>query len=240
MIKRNERYNKITVLIFSIIELLIWAIVLATKNSVVYYLGVVCCFLASLILLTKEKHACVQSCASLFTVLADLFLILLHAKHRTLAMCFFLCAQILYAVRIFFLAETKKQKNIQLLLRIVGSVVIVVCTFLVIKELTDALAIISVIYYVNLVISLILAFVYFKKQQFVRLMAIGFVLFSLCDITIGFDYLVGLLSLTDGNFIYEVVNFPISIDLVCYLPSQVLLVLSAIPNIKKVFSENKI
>ena len=224
--------KRISLFAFIAVEFALWMLILFADFGgmlmrCISYGSVVLCFAYSLFYLEGKKDSLLQSGALLFTAVADFFLILLGGQHKTLAMCAFLCAQIFYAARIYLLASSEAEKKLQLILRLCTSTLGALLVLLVLREGAEALFVISVVYYVNLILSMCFAFAHCKEGLGVLLLAIGLLCFALCDISIGFDFLVDIFSLEEGNFIYTVVSLPISFVNVFYPPSQTLLCISA-------------
>lgn len=230
MKKTSSFVDKIALVAFCAVQLCIW-ISLLTKSGdgmrYVSYAGVLLCFLYSFSFLHKGKHAKSQCTALLFTCIADFFLILLQGKWKTVAMLSFLCAQICYAYRVFLLAGNKKEKFWHIFLRILLTVAVMIVLFAVLKGKTRALYAISLIYYAQMLISLGFAFRHFKRNTQTKLLAIGLLLFCLCDLSIGFDFLIDIFSLSNGNLIYKLMHLPVSFVNIFYPPSQALLCISA-------------
>ena len=194
----------------------------------IYYGGIVLCLLTALVFLRKELQTVLQAGALAFTCAADLFLILL-GKHRLLAMCFFLTAQMFYAARTLLYAKSKREKLYNVGARAIGSVLISLIAALVLKEETNALIIVSLIYYVNLLVSIVFAYLHFGDN---KLLPIGLTLFALCDVFVGFAELIHIFSLTENHIIYKLTHLPVYLDSVFYHPSQVLLSFSGQDRIK--------
>lgn len=231
--------------VFIAAELAIWIILLGGFSGTHKYFaygGVLLCLLFSSVLasvppyekrLTEapikfmERGRVLQLGAFIFTALADLFLILLEGRNKTLAMVFFLTAQIFYALRVLRFFESKRARRAVVYIRIALSLVGAAAVFAVLGAKTEALFVISVVYYVNLVFSLILSVICHSSTE-AKITAIGLLSFALCDISIGFDFLIDIFSLTEGNFIYDLMHSPIHFVDLFYPPSQTLLAVSVL------------
>ncbi len=217
---------------FFIVQFCLWLIQVfewITPTRYFSYAVIVLCLLYALLLWRNEPHTLLQIGACFFTLHADYFLILLQAQQQTLAMAAFLIAQLFYACRTFLLASSKKEKIFQLLLRTVLSVGIVLAAVAVLQASVNALIILSVVYYVQLLCSLLFAFLHFKEDMHVQFLAIGLLCFALCDLSIGFEFLTDLFHLQAGNLIYELSHAPVSFVSLFYPPSQTLLCVSVYP-----------
>ncbi len=214
---------------FIFIQFTAWMTLIFAQGSWLHYLSygsVVLCFIYAMVCSYTEKDSVFQLGACFFTAIADFFLILLKGEQKTLAMCAFLIAQGFYACRTFLLAEEVREKKLQITLRAVFSVIGGAAVGIVLQEKAEALFVISVVYYVNLILSMVFAFMHFHKSLSAKLLAIGLLCFALCDISIGFDFLIDIFSLSEGNFIYFIAHLPVSFVTIFYPPSQALLCLS--------------
>lgn len=227
----------ISLSVFVAIELFIWIVLMFFPFDgvhIVYYGAIVFCLLYSLTLFSRENHSLLQYGAFFFTVVADYFLILREGEYKTAAMLVFLIAQIIYGVRTMLYASGRREGNINIALRIALSIAGALSVYILLGRAAEPLFALSLAYYVNLLISIVFAYIHFKDSLSAKLLAIGLTLFALCDIAIGFDFLVKIFSLTEGNIIYEITRMKIPLTFVFYIPSQILLTASIFP-----FSQNK-
>ena len=131
-----------------------------------------------------------------------------------------------YFLRIF-INQTKKEKIVHLSIRIPVFLFAVILTAIVLKENTNFLSLISLFYYANLLVNVVFAFIKFKKAP---LLAIGLLLFSLCDVFVGLSRIDGFMHIPDGSLIYQIKNVPLNMAWLFYVPSQTVLALSTIKN----------
>ena len=203
----------ITALFFAA-ELVLYGLILTQGGSVLVWSSfgaIVLCFLYSL----KGKGSRFLKVGLLCTVLADFCLVICSPVQRLLGMAFFLCAQSFYALH---LHRQKKSKPI-LRLRQILIIIIVLVTVLVLRGKTDALAIISVCYYVLLITNMIHAFVAGDW-----LFAVALCLFILCDTVIGLQVAAGAyLPIAEGSGLYRIIFMNFNLAWLFYLPSQVLI-----------------
>lgn len=158
------------------------------------------------------------------TVMADLFLVVWQPQQQLWGMVWFLCAQSLYAVKLQRMKHSKALGIVRIALTGIGALVTVV----VLQEKTDALAVISVCYYANLIMNIVQSMANFRK---VPLLAIGFVLFLLCDTVIGLQVAAGgYLPISEGSLLYRIIFMDFFLSWFFYLPSQVLIALSSLQN----------
>ena len=181
-------------------------------------LACLCCA----VLAERSREYAFTQVALLCTVCADYFLVWTQPIKQLPAMAFFLCAQTAYAAR-FYLLAGKTERRVQLISRAALCAVIVVVTLAVLGENVDALAIVSMLYYAQLFLNVVFAFVKFRSRA---MLAIGFLLFLLCDTVIGLDLIHGYLPIPPDALLYKIIRPGFNLAWVFYLPSQVLLSLS--------------
>lgn len=178
-----------------------------------------------LVSMEKSRDYAFTQIALVCTVCADYFLVWSSPIVQLPAMAFFLVAQLAYACRLYILAE-KRERIAQIISRVVLSSVIVVVTIVVLGEGIDALSVISMLYYANLILNAVFAFCGFRCR---KLLAIGFLLFILCDTVIGLDMINAYLPISEDAYLYKIIRPGFNLAWVFYLPSQVLLSLSMMP-----------
>lgn len=204
---------------FLIVEAILYYFILTTGGwtfTVTAYLSIVLCFLFALQGI-RSKPFMVAGLAC--TVGADFCLVVCDPIQRLWGMVFFLGAQTLYA---FYLHRNQKSRPL-LLIRIFLTVVAALIAILVLKEKLDALALVSVCYYANLIMNMVAAFTQWRRN---KLLPIAFVLFILCDTIIGLQVAsTGYLPIAEGSVLYKLIFSGFNTAWMFYLPSQVLLAL---------------
>lgn len=183
------------------------------------YAAIVLCFLFALLIGRRTNP--LLSTGLAFTVGADFCLVICDPIQRLWGMVFFLAAQTMYALYL----HRKQKNNVLLLIRILLIAIIEVITIVILKDNLDALAVISVCYYANLVMNILAAFFQWKTA---KLLPIAFVLFLLCDTVIGLQVAAGAyLPIPEGSALYNLIFMDFNLSWLFYLPSQVLIALSA-------------
>ena len=161
--------------------------------------------------------------AMTFTVVSDVFLVLLD-DHYELAVGVFFLAQCLHGARILIGSKQKLVPSVLVRVGLSGIalLVLVFCRF------WALLTVLGVLYAVEILLNFVNSGIAIRKEKRFILSFIGFFLFLLCDVTVGL------------NGIGQSLGVPASVrsalsDLtwVFYLPSQVLIVLSALPWLRK-------
>ncbi len=209
-------------LLFLLTELVLYLLILFAGGKIAVYSSfgsIVLCLAYGLLHLPHSSRLLLGGLA--MTVAADFCLVICQPRQQLLGMVFFLAAQIFYAVKL----HTEKPDPRRLFLRLGLTLGAVAICILVLRRNTDTLALISLCYYANLVMNLVVAFCAGKKY---RLLAIGFVLFFLCDTVIGLQEAAkGYLHIAQDTWLYKLLFMDFNLPWVFYLPSQVCIALSS-------------
>ncbi|MBR6782437.1 MAG: hypothetical protein IKM33_04495 [Clostridia bacterium] len=160
------------------------------------------------------------------TVCADFFLVLPPAPNQLPGMLFFSVAQLSYAACLALSERRPRLLRAQLWLRGILSVVALAATVAVLGKRTDAIALVSVFYYANLILNLIFAWTQLPRRS---LMAAGLTLFLCCDTVIGLAFLDGYLPISQAFVVYRIIYPGFDLAWAFYLPSQMLLAVSLLP-----------
>lgn len=224
---KNAKRNLISVCsVFLGIELALGMLVQTTSgalNVAVSFGAIVLACLFSVVLYTKTSEYALTQIALFFTVIADLFLVVL-GSHREIAMVSFSFTQICYFLRIYLAQNSKKERIVHLSVRGAFTIFALILTVVVLKEKTDFLSLVSLFYYANLLMNVIYSYMELKKSI---LFPIGLTLFALCDLFIGFGALDELyMSIEKGTLLYWLSNPGFNLAWLFYVPSQALLSLS--------------
>ena len=183
------------------------------------YCAIVLCFLFALLHLKNKQWFLLGGLVC--TLGADFFLVVCTPIQQLWGMIFFLGAQSLYAAMLHRSHPNRAFLWIRLGLIAVAEVI----TAAILKDKTDALALVSICYYVNLIFNIVLAFVQFRAY---RLFAIGLVFFLLCDTVIGLQVAAGgYLPIAEGSALHSILFAPFNLSWMFYLPSQVLISFSS-------------
>ena len=223
----EKKYKKAFIITFLIIQLVLFFIVQLTNGKawmISAYTVVVLCFLFTFLFFEKSKKYAFTHLALFCTLMADLFLVAIAPVKQLPAMIFFSGTQIFYFLRLYFNSKSKKEKRIHIFIRIIASVLSSMITIIVLKNKTDAVSLISMFYYANLVVNIIFAFVQYKDS---RLLAIGLLLFLCCDTLVGLNALMTqYIKSPNAKEIFGAIFGTLNWAWVFYAPSQVLLSLS--------------
>ena len=165
--------------------------------------------------------------ALVFTALADLYLLVLGKKFE-LGVCFFICAQVLHAVRIFLLSCEKVRVNTPRKSAAVcagGRIIVFAAAVLIIYPFfkNDIIAPLAGGYFCLLLFNFAECFcLSFRDRRFLLLTA-GFLLFIFCDVCVGLFNLSSVTQATLPKALYTAVTYGMWFF---YSPSQTLIALS--------------
>lgn len=219
------------IIMFSLIQLILYLMIFTVGGDIVRYLVIIFSFLFSIIFISRDKNSYFTSGALAFTLMADLFLVMLNPAQQLMGMIFFCGAQFFYAVRVHFFFESKRAKHITLILRVAAIIAVQLVTIIVLGDAYDALSGVSMLYFTNIILNTVYAFVNVKKQP---VYALGMLLFVFCDIFVGLSSAVGTyLLVSESSIIYTIAHPPFDAAWMFYAPSQTLISLSSHPTIYK-------
>jgi hypothetical protein len=225
----KERPSVISAALFSVFEaILLLTIHLSSgkAESITSFLSVLFAAIFALSVSFFTKNGYITVAGLLFTVSADVFLVLAEPQQRLVAMCFFSCVQICYFLRIINEHTSPRVKKIHISVRaslLASAAIITVC---VLGESADALSIVSMIYFTNLLLNIVFSFFNLKKSP---MLPIGLLLFAFCDIIVGFSLLDMYLPISENSFIYKISHTEFNLIWTFYVPSQTLIALSFMP-----------
>lgn len=216
----NNKFNTALTLVFLAVSCVLYYFILTAGGTLLVatsYASIVLCFLFALS--GWQNFWIIGGLAC--TLGADFFLVICDPIQQLWGMVFFLSTQTLYAAML----HRSRPGKLFLLARIALIAAAEVITVVILKDATDALAVISICYYVNLIFNIIMAFIQFKDY---KLFAIGLVFFLLCDTVIGLQVMSsGYLPILAGSLLDKILSVPFNLAWLFYLPSQVLISLSS-------------
>lgn len=214
--------NRALTFLFLLVEAILYWLLLNNGGNVFTvsaYGGIVLCFLY--VLFRVRSGAWRFAAALACTLGADYFLVVMSPQQQLPGMVFFLFAQGLYAWQL----HSTCKKKWPLYLRLALTAVAVAITCIALRENIDALALISLCYYANLIMNLVLSWMQFSRYP---LAAIGFILFLICDTVIGLQVAIsGYLPMEEGSVLNDILYPGFNLSWLFYLPSQVLLALNS-------------
>ncbi len=162
--------------------------------------------------------------AMLFTLGADYHLVVLPEIDRLTGMKFFIGTQICIFLHLILQERSKRAIAAHLITRVSLTVVLVALTFVVLGDGADALAVISLIYYANLLTSMIFAP---RDGKYGWLLCLGLILFALCDANVGLSAINDLYGgFPEGSVFYKLLNSDVDLAWIFYIPSQTIIPLT--------------
>lgn len=214
---------------FLLVELVLYCCILGGFLVVpCEFASVVVAFLFSLIFLNFKRNKYLTQLGLLFTVVADVFLVLIEPRNQAIAMTSFSLTQIFYFFNILQQSNSKAQNRINIILRIIFIIAVEIVALIVLKDNADYVSLIAMFYYTNLILNMVFAFVQFKIN---KLFAVGLLLFLLCDTFVGFQMAFDVyIFISHGSFIYKLFTLPFDFIWFFYVPSQTLIALSCVKN----------
>lgn len=219
----NQILKRIIFICFLITEAILYYFVLTAGGetfTVCAYSGILLCFLFALLCGMKRDPLIVAGLAC--TVGADFCLVVCSPIQQLWGMVFFLGAQTLYAIKL----HLHHKNRTLLLIRIALIAAIEIVAVVILKNKLDALAVVSVCYYVNLFMNIVTAFTQWQKN---KLLPIGLVAFILCDTVIGLQVAAGgYLPIAEGSALHDFLFMDFNLSWFFYLPSQVMIALSTL------------
>ncbi len=214
--------RSIVLSVFLLLESVLYYFILTASGSLLVYtsfFAIVLCFLYALLPPGKPNLWMLAGLAC--TVAADYCLVICQPIQRLWGMVFFLGAQSLYAAKLHLFKPSKALLGVRLGLTAVA----VALVFIVLKNKADPLAVVSLCYYANLIMNIVVAFTQRKNH---KLLPIALVLFLLCDTVIGLQVAAGgYLPIEEGSALHKIIFMRFNLSWFFYLPSQVLISLSS-------------
>lgn len=191
------------------------------------YVGIIICFLASLIPIFSKNSAKSQyfiPFSLFFTLVSDYFLLINTDKNLYIfGVVIFIIVQLSYFIYIETLKKNKTSFLISLIFRIILSSILIIVLSII---RFDLLSIVSACYFVELLMNFITSLSLIKINKFFLIFSIGLLLFIGCDISVGLTNL----DLFEGH----IKNLVSNLMWIFYLPSQVLISFSNYINYKNI------
>ena len=197
--------------------------VFGNSSSYVSYFSVVLACLFVAILAERSASYDLTQIAMIMTVAADYFLVVIPVRQQLLAMIFFSIAQIAYFLRLYLATESPKMRRLHLFMIAFVSIFAIVLTIIVLKDSVDAVSLISMFYFANLITNIVFAFAEVKKHF---IFAVGLLFFACCDVFVGFSFIEDYIEIIPGSFADKLAHPRFNVAWAFYVPSQTLIALS--------------
>ena len=229
MLKKRIIYSVSTAIFLAVETLLGYILQTGSGRTIntAQYISVILAFLFCFLFFEKSFDYLFTQLALFITVIADYFLVWLSPQIKLWGMFFFFFAQLSYAARIYFSEKNAKKRLGQIISRVFLTVAIVIITLIVLKDGADMLSIVSMMYYANLALNLFWSVFDIKKHY---ILAAAFLFFVGCDTLIGISVLKQYFTIPPDSFIYKILYPGFDLAWAFYLPSQMLLAISLLPN----------
>jgi hypothetical protein len=163
--------------------------------------------------------------AMIFTLIADYYLVTVTEDRSLEGVSFFLGTQLFLFLHIIANDKNAKWHRAHIITRIFVMAIMVAASYVILDGEPDTLAIISMIYYGNLLTSILFAH---RSGRGGFILTIGLILFALCDVNVGLSALdmmyVG--GFPEGSLPYMLLNSEFDLIWVFYIPSQTLIPLT--------------
>ncbi len=226
---KNKKALLAAILPFISVEItlgILLQIISGRASEIIEYSAILLACLFCLLFAERSSSYILTQAALICTVCADYFLVYSEEMRQLPAMLFFSVTQICYFLRIYFEDGNANRKKAHLICRAALSAATILLTAAVLGKKTDAVALVSMFYYANLILNAIFACVEFKKNP---IFAIGLLLFILCDTVIGLSMIDAYIPLSPESAIYKIIHPGFNLAWVFYVPSQTLLAISLLP-----------
>ena len=199
--------------------------------------SVVCALGFSLTFVSSASEDISTAVGLLFTVISDLFLVVIEPQYKLVAMIFFSLAQLSYFSRLLTAEGDKKRRRAHLFIRKCVSLGVIILTIIVLKDKADALSLVSMFYYANLALNIVYSVIYSRQSL---LFPIGLTFFILCDTVVGLSVMDGMyFDFGENSFVYKLIHADINLVWLFYVPSQTLIALSIPERQSRGASSNK-
>lgn len=247
-ISKSLAIRRLSLCLFIGAELLIYLLFMARDMSgnadttKLKYASVLLCFVFSLLWEKSNlKDNAIVSAAFVFTLIADVFLLLKNDKYEA-GIISFLAVHSLYLIRLALIARNFKscdnsteKVNIKAfrfinIVRVGVMILLPLVIYLFLNDYFTATNILAGECYCMLISNAALCFCFLKNKK-MRFFGIALILFALCD------FCVGAFNIFSHGFIYD---FSSVMMWGFYLPSQVLICLSSVAFYKKTTINNNV
>ena len=228
MIRSKTALVALTI-VFFVIEASLGVLLQAAQSHIAInlrYTAIIMAVVFGIVLAEKSLSCLLTEIALVATLAADYFLVYLSEMKQLPAMLFFSVVHITYFLRLYHEDKKPSRRITRLALHPSLSLAMLGVTLAVLGENADALSLVSMFCYINLILNTVFAMITFRQNS---LLAIGLLLFLLCDTVIGLIFLKAYLPISPESLIYTVLYPGFDLAWAFYLPAQTLLAISLLP-----------
>ena len=223
MTKKKISPRDVIASVFILLQVAIFPFIQFTPGGVSLrwsYASIILCVIMAFVFFDSDRSKHLIRAGLCCTLVADYFLVVDGDKLLE-GVVAFTFVQAAYFAYLYLKEERRALRIANVISRAIVSLSLVIGAFIVLGEDVDALAVVSVLYYANLVINTVFAFTQGRRE---RVFAIGLLLFCMCDLCIGLEVLFSSYLGSDAlDFFY---GAHLSLPWVFYQPSQTLIALS--------------
>lgn len=227
MLNKTRKISIISAAIFVAAEALLGILIQCVSgyaNNLLSFSSILLAFLFVLLCLRSERIYFLSLLAMGTTLCADFLLVILDPPLRVLAMLFFSVTQISYFLIIYLKTENKRTKILHIATRVAFLAISLILVLLVLGDGADALSIISMLYFANLLLNILFSFL-MKERSLI--FSLGLISFSLCDVFVGMGMIGNYILVGDSALLSFLTNPPFNAVWLFYVPAQTLLALFA-------------
>ena len=225
--------KQLSLIFFLIIQLYIYIMLINFNNlinaKILALTSSIFCFIIGLFMFCKTKDYFIMISALFFTLTTDIFSIFF--KNRQVISLYLLnIVQILYFLRTLIESDHKK---LNLFTRVLAIPICITCGYILLKERTDISAILWIIYTVNIFLNILFTI---KDIGINNFFPIGLI-FLFVDAVIMMFLSLENYTIVNIPFINLLQELPFNINIMFYLPAQVILTCSIFTVNRRSFSK---
>ncbi len=170
--------------------------------------------------------------AMLFTLVADYYLVGMTEPDNFKGVAVFLGTQLFIFLHIFANDQSSKTRLVNVLIRFLLTIVVISVAYLILGDMIDPLAIITLIYFINLCINAIFAH---RIGRGGIVLTVGLILFALCDVNVGLAGIeeMYITEISEDSLLYNLIHTDVDLIWLFYIPSQTLIPLTLLFTKKK-------
>ena len=238
---RSKNLILVAISLFLMAQILLTVCIFQTKagdGDLLRLLTMMAACVFCLLFIDRSWRYSTTQFAFLMALFGDFFLVLPSAPAQIQGVMFFTLSHFAYALRLYISEKRSAYRKMQIIVRAAVSVFAIGLTVLILKDKCDSVSLISIFYYVNLLLNFGFACTQFRDQF---LLAIGFLLFIFSDTVLGLSFLDPYLELAEGSVLDFIIHSGFDFIWAFYIPAQIFLVFSLLPkhwrNISKMKEE---
>ena len=222
---RNKKAALVIGIALAVIEIILGVQIQLKSSGITCYASVIIAVVCALLFTKADFRSLFVALGLVFTSFADVCLVLLNPIEQMLGMVFFTAAQICYAIGIYNIGKARVGVKTNVIPRGALALVLELAAFAVLGEAMDALVVITMLYFANLLCNTALLF--FNGGS--KTLAFGMLAFIGCDVFVGLHVLVQqYVTAAEGTLLYALTHTGINVAWLFYVPSQTLIALYVI------------